>query len=722
MRQQRSEVVVEYLGKKILPMSEQTERVGYFYDVSVPPSQQQDIYHHVVLVDLSWSMKSELTWIKESLKVILKQLRRTKNQTLSILGFADKMTSYGVIREVKSEEINEKLEELELKIDRLVTVCSMGQFSFALQSVIDQLKLTSLAYPSQQLIILTDANWNTIDNDFEEDVTKGLELLTTHQQLFSAIHFLLFKSYYRYSSLQKLIQSIGQGSIKEALNRTTCLQQMRKWVKGDSTTLLIQNNHLFSLSDHQWYKATELLEIRNQQPLILVTFDDTLHINDNDIPLESTDLTVGEEIFNQFRLSYCIYLIRNNRVDEATDQLKQSKYFDLLKHIRNSYTTFERNQSLHFLLRAKQKGQKRGKEESAPSAESLCLLEVIRLIQQDKSSHLWWNHPIDGSQSQNNERYQFQVGQNKLAKVCQIQIGSKKLSIGLKVKVEGQVEDQVTGLKLDAYVFRTFSLLMNGEIVIKDIACQVSSELKQIFQKEKLIKDRLMWKGREMLILNLAKLKVANHRIGTLMSEESIAHSLYEAEYLGCKRLVLKSLINQTLTLKPSQASPKNLKWDLRSKIRRQYGVSDSGMYLAKTSPITPRYHLLGQYVRVIEWKIEGRSRRQALQKAYETYMVSVNEQGNSLLKWLFEELEQVSQKRQQLLDWIHLQKIAMAIIQETPNHWDQEFVKSKLQMDPLLKRNVIHGGKMSVSQKTINQITFRQNAYNVWVSHQELD
>lgn len=99
-------------------------------------------------------------------------------------------------------------------------------------------------------------------------------------------------------------------------------------------------------------------------------------------------------------MSYCIYLIRNNRVDEATDQLKQSKDFDLLKHIRNSYTTFERNQSLYFLLRAKQKGQKRGKEESAPSAESLCLLEVIRRIQQDKSFHLWWNHPIDGSQSQ----------------------------------------------------------------------------------------------------------------------------------------------------------------------------------------------------------------------------------------------------------------------------------------------------------------------------------
>lgn len=122
----------EILRKKILPMSKQTERVGDFYDVSVPPSQQQAIYHHVVLVDLSRSMKSELLWIKESLKVILKQLRRTKNQTLSILGFADKMTSYGLIREVKSEEINEKLEELELKIDRLVTVCSRGSFSFAL--------------------------------------------------------------------------------------------------------------------------------------------------------------------------------------------------------------------------------------------------------------------------------------------------------------------------------------------------------------------------------------------------------------------------------------------------------------------------------------------------------------------------------------------------------------------------------------------------------------
>lgn len=38
-----------------------------------------------------------------------------------------------------------------------------------------------------------------------------------------------------------------------------------------------------------------------------------------------------------------------------------------------------------------------------------------------------------------------------------------------------------------------------------------------------------------------------------------------------------------------------------------------------------------------------------ALQKAYETYRVSVNEQGNSLRTWLFEELGQVSQKRQQL-------------------------------------------------------------------------
>lgn len=89
------------------------------------------------------------------------------------------------------------------------------------------------------------------------------------------------------------------------------------------------------------------------------------------------------------------------------------------------------------------------------------------------------------------------MNQNKLAKGCQIQMGSKKLSIGLKVKVEGQGEDQVTELKLDAYVFRTFSLLMKGEIVIKDIACQVLSKLKQIFQKETLIKDRLMWKGRE---------------------------------------------------------------------------------------------------------------------------------------------------------------------------------------------------------------------------------
>lgn len=69
---------------------------------------------------------------------------------------------------------------------------------------------------------------------------------------------------------------------------------MRKWVKGDFTTLLIQNNY----SDHQWYKATELLKITNQHSLILVIFDDTLHINDDDIPLESTDLTVGAEMFN----------------------------------------------------------------------------------------------------------------------------------------------------------------------------------------------------------------------------------------------------------------------------------------------------------------------------------------------------------------------------------------------------------------------------------------
>lgn len=185
-------------------------------------------------------------------------------------------------------------------------------------------------------------------------------------------------------------------------------------------------------------------------------------------------------------------------------------------------------------------------------------------------------------------------------------MGSKKLSIGLKVKVEGQGEDQVTELKLDAYVFYHFFASDERRNSDKRHSMSGLIKIKTNLSKRNINQGSIDVEGTgERLILNVVKLQVANHRIGTLMSEESIAHSLYEAESLGCKRLVLKSLINQMLTLKPSQASPKNLKWDLRSKIRRQYGISDSGRYRAKTSPITPHYHLLGQYVHGIRWKFE---------------------------------------------------------------------------------------------------------------------
>ena len=78
-----------------------------------------------------------------------------------------------------------------------------------------------------------------------------------------------------------------------------------------------------------------------------------------------------------------------------------------------------------------------------------------------------------------------------------------KLNVSLKVKVEGFVEELTTGLKVEAYQFKTYTILLDGILRVEEIYCVLSPALKKRCKELKLIKKVLYTINQEICVINL---------------------------------------------------------------------------------------------------------------------------------------------------------------------------------------------------------------------------
>lgn len=722
MDQQLLDIMVTPLGIKNIELFENENKVGYFYEVKLLRLSKPSSKHHVILIDPSLGRKEELGALKQTLKSVLNQMKKVKNHSISILVFGEYDTESWIAQDIKSEEITLRQDEIESQIDQLLSRYYEIRISTLFKQGIECIKQNQAFYQHQHLVLLTHAQWDSIDYSIEDEIAQCLENLSQDVPLSFQFDILLLNNPLRYQSLQRLIHTASGGVIYDVRTQSQLLRLLKQCLIKKSRLIMNENSHLFSMHEHRFYEEKEVVEVSSITSNIWVVFDKPLVINQREIESEMNEL--DRSILRQFQFSYSICLLRQREVEGATFQLAQTGKAQLYHQVLNSYSEFELVQSLKCLNQAYEaiitKPLNESFDNSAipPQVESLSLLELLQNIMQDEDSNLWWDYEQDIHLIATKDgRYQFKKCSNEFGKVTHLQVGSKKINIGLKVKVRGQVEDMSTGLKIDAHIFRTIPLMINGQIMIKELLCTLSKSLKKIVKEAKLVKKQWVYHDRELIVLNLEKLKVTNHRISMKMTELDIATSLYEIQRLACQRYVLKRLIHEALSLQPSSREIKSSEQLKRLRIRRQYGVSESGLFLPLTTTYGSEHQSDEMYpVSIIEWKVEGFLNNIEQQKVYEKYMYELNQQQFSSINWLFNELEKVSVQRQVLADQVNLKRILTYLRRESVFYWDYQFEIKKVQMDGTMKRNVVQGGRMKVSMKKIDQITIRENAYTVWV------
>lgn len=722
MEEQLLDIMVTPLGIKNIELFENEEKVGYFYDVKLLKLSKPSSKHHVILIDPSFTRSEELGALKQALKSLLNQMKKVKNHSISILVFGESDTDSWIVQDIKSEEIALKQDELDSRINHLLSRYYEMRISTLFKRGIKCIEENQPFYQQQHLVLLTHAQWDSIDYSIEDEIAQCLESLSQNDSLFFQLDILLLNNPLQYQSLQRLIDIASGGVIYDVRTHRQLLRILKQCLIKNSRLIVNENLNLFSMHEHRFYEEKEFIEVSSIKSNVWVVFDKPLVINQREIEIEMIEL--DQSMLRCFQFSYSICLLRQRKVEDATFQLVQTGQAQLYHQVLDGYSEFELVQSLQRLNQAYESTITKPLKGSFDNranllqVESLCLLELLQYIMQDEGSNLWWDYEqFTHLIASKDERYQFKRCPNEFGKVTHLQVGSKKINIGLKVKVIGQVEDVSTGLKIDAHIFRTIPLMVNGQIMMKELFCTLSESLKKTVKEAKLIKKQWVYQNREIIVLNLEKLKVTNHRIGMKMTDQDIATSLYEVQRLACQRYVLKRILHEFLSLQPASQKMKSSEQLRKLRIRRQYGVSESGLFLPSTTTYETEHQSDEMYpIAIIEWKVEGFQNKIEQQKAYEKYMYELNHQQSSPINWLFNELEKVSVERQVLVDQVNLKRILTYLRRESFFYWDYQFEAKKVQMDGTLKRNVIQGGKMKVSIKKINQITIRENEYTVWV------
>lgn len=124
-----------------------------------------------------------------------------------------------------------------------------------------------------------------------------------------------------------------------------------------------------------------------------------------------------------------------------------------------------------------------------------------------------------------------------------IVIGSKKINLYVKVKVEGEVKNKENNLKLDSHIFREYIVVLNGRLNAHSIWCKLSNKLKSKYRKRKLVKSINNIYGEEIVTLDLTKLEITNNKLLRGLDIETIAEYPYKIEELKIRQGILKNII-----------------------------------------------------------------------------------------------------------------------------------------------------------------------------------
>ncbi|MGL4107796.1 hypothetical protein [Clostridium sp. LP20] len=717
-----------YKGCTNINISENENKLCYFYSLKTTRRIKKTVNHHILLIDVSCSMYNELPRLKEKLKETLDVLSNTKNNYISIITFSGHNDSLRIINAVKCDKTSYAMAQVYKKVEDEIFTKGVTIMSEPLEDAIEIVKSLTDICNKHHIILFTDGclvpmEWSYND---EEDKCYKVGYLCKNSNVY--LNTVGFGQYYDREFLENLISIPNNGKfihIDDVSDyQDTALKMISTINNTDSTDIKINNEDFFLVNSSQRISTTHTIKnLSSSTDNLIVTFDDPLNIENIDIKINNRCPT--QSVIEDFLYSLSLNHLLNGDIDSCEITLSQTGDIYVYKLLSNCYSFLEKGKAITYLNKVitdKTERFKEGKEEIKvlpATNEPICLLEVLNEILADENSKLLWDYKypykrIGIKNILDEYRYKFTYDKTGYGNVIDINIGSKKLNIGVKVEINGEVNDLVSKLKLDAKMYKEYNLIVNGNINTSELPCILSRKLKIKYKKEGILKKSIKWNDKVISIMDLTKIKTTNKRLLRSLSSETIASYLYDIQVLGCKQWALNKHIKSLLiSTNGEDIDLSNISSEERD-ARVTFKVNDKGIFTPKSllKDDTSPYEIYP--AKFIEWKIEKFPKKKEEESAYENYGELITSDSKNSYSLLLSELKKVKEeklKKQRLLNSV---RISSGLIGKPVIKWDNEYEKVKREYNKTLDRNMIINDSVVISTKSIGNISIRQDLYTV--------
>ncbi|MGL4848449.1 MAG: VWA domain-containing protein, partial [Clostridium sp.] len=537
---------VYFIGNEELKLGYEHKAECKFYSIKLKKKKEKNINHHILLIDLSYSMREKIDELREKVKLTLEGLKKGRNNYVSIIVYSGHLESKIIIKGIKCEKKSYEMGEVFEKIDKEFYIKTSTVLSEPLEKAIEMVRRLEDVCSKHNIVLFTDGCISLDKWSIEEEKEKILKVINICKEKDIYFNAIGFGKYYDREFLKKIVRTIGNGEvnhIEEIKDFYKNIIEISKNInEKNNLTLDIKNKEYFIVNNGQLCKEGKTKISVCEDEVLICTFNEELKIENkiyNNKRIEKRKKEIVEDFLYRLTLTHLL----NEDVQSAEVCMAELKDVYGFSALQNCLSFTELGQAINIikdLAVNKEKRFKKGKSDINLEEENICVLEILEEIIKDEESMLLWDYSyrykrIGKLTKRKEDRYKFIRPLTGFGEVTDITIGSKKLNVGLLVKVKGEVIDTDTMLKLDGHVFRQYNLILNGNINTDRISCILSKELLKKFKKEKIIKEKNRFGENIIYTLNLKKVKTTNKRIMRSLSIEDIGKGLYEAEELKCK-------------------------------------------------------------------------------------------------------------------------------------------------------------------------------------------
>lgn len=722
-------IKISFKGSSILDISKTEKKLCNFYSFKLMGRQKKSVNHHILLVDVSGSMYSEIDELREKIKLTLEALCEDKNNYVSIISYSGHNESYRIINGVKCDRISYTMSNVYETLDKELYSRGITVISEPLKEALLTTKRLAKVCNKHHIALFTDGclvplKWTSL-----EEENKCYEIAKECKEEDIYLNGIGFGKYYDSNFLKNLISIPSNGQlihIDEIKDYYHTILDMVKMVNLDQkTNIEIKNKDYVIINSSTRVKnINSKLDLIKGEENIIVTIEDELNIDKEIMTKKKT--TIDTNLIDDLMYSLTLSHLNNDDYESAEITLSQTQDIYLFNALSNCYSFTEKGRIKTLLSKAvrnKEFRYKSGREviKITPiEDEPLCLLEVLRDIISDEKSKLLWDfkYPykrIGMKKSLAENRYNFIHDKNGYGEVIDINIGSKKLNIGLRVEIKGEVIDSLSKLKLDSKIYREYNLIVNGNINTTELSSILSRKIKMKLKKEGIIKKTIKYCDKSICILDLTKLKTTNKRILQLLSEKDIASYIYDVDLLSCKVWALNKHIKELFINNSCNSLGLSSLSEEEIQARDRFRVSETGVFneliLSETENTDP-FEIYP--ATVLEWKVERFPKVKIQAKEYVEYERFITEDLKETYMNFINELIKMKKKKNEKLLLINLIRISSALIRRPVIAWDNEYEKSKREFNKGLNMNMVVDERVTISTKTINDLSIRQDSYTV--------